>query len=51
MTENENILLEIIHNHPEPERAVEIAINLMIDFLAKHGAPQDTSSVHPLEFA
>jgi hypothetical protein len=46
MTENENKLLEIVRNHPDPERAVEIAISLMIDFLAKHGVPQGTSSEH-----
>lgn len=51
MTENEIKLLETIRNHPAPEQAVEIAINLMIDFLAKHGAPQDTSSEHPRESA
>lgn len=51
MTENEKALLEAIRNHPEPERAVEIAINLMIDFLAKRGVPRDTSSVHPRESA
>jgi hypothetical protein len=47
MTENEKMLLETIRSHPEPEQAVEIAINLLIDFLAQREAPQDTSSVHP----
>lgn len=51
MTENEKALLEAIRNHPEPERAVEIAINLMIDFLAKREVPRDTSSVRPRESA
>lgn len=47
MTENEKELLEIIRSHPEPEQAVEIAINLLIDFSARHGVPLNTSSVHP----
>lgn len=51
MTENEKKLLEIIRNHPETEQAVEIAINLLIDFLEKHEVPQGTSSVHPRESA
>ena len=33
MTDNEKELLNIIRNHDNPERAVEIAINHMIDFL------------------
>lgn len=47
MTQNEKTLLETIRNHPEPEQAVDIAINLLIDFVAKHEAPQGTSSVRP----
>ena len=39
MTENEKQLLEAIHNHPEPERAVEIAIKTILAFLE-----QDESS-------
>ena len=50
MTDNEKELLNIIRNHDNPERAVEIAIKLMIDFLKQLEAPPDTSSVHPLEF-
>ena len=46
MTDNERELLSIIRTHDDPDRAVEIAINLMIDFLAQHGVPQGTSSVH-----
>lgn len=47
MTENEKKLLETIRNHPKTEQAVAIAINLLIDFLAKLEEPQDTSSVRP----
>lgn len=51
MTENEKMLLEAIRRHPEPEQAVAIAINLLIDFLAQREAPQGTSSAHRLESA
>lgn len=47
MTDNERELLNIIRSHDNPERAVEIAIELMIDFLAQREAPQDTSFGHP----
>ena len=51
MTDNERTLLHIIRQDSNPKQAVEIAINLMIDFLAKLEAPQDTSSAHPPESA
>jgi hypothetical protein len=47
MTDNEKELLNIIRSHDNPERAVGIAIEIMIDFLKKHEEPQDTSFVHP----
>jgi hypothetical protein len=47
MTDNEKELLNIIRNHNNPKQAIEIAINLMIDFSKKLEAPQDTFSVHP----
>ena len=47
MTDNEKELLDIIRSHDNPKQAVEIAIELMIDFLKKREEPQDTSSVHP----
>lgn len=46
MTDNEKELLHIIRTHDNSECTIEIAINLLIDFLAKHEAPQDTFSVH-----
>ena len=46
MTDNEKELLTIIHQQDDPARAVEIAIQLMIDFLEKREVPRDTSSVH-----
>ena len=51
MTENEKELLNIIRNHDNPERAIEIAIALMIEFLEKREEPPDTSSVHLRESA
>lgn len=47
MTDNEKELLNIIRAHNDPEQAVKIAIDLMIDFLDGREALQDTSSVHP----
>lgn len=47
MTDNEKELLNIIREHDDPERAVGIAIELMIAFLEKRGVPQDTSFEHP----
>jgi hypothetical protein len=51
MTDNEKELLRIIRSHDNPEQAVEIAINLLIDFSAKHEVPLNTSSVHLQESA
>lgn len=47
MTNNERELLNIIRDCENPEYAAEMALNLLIDFLAKHEELQDTSSVHP----
>ena len=49
MTKNENELLNIIHQHSNPEQALKIAMDLMVDFLKMHEAPQDTFSVHHQE--
>jgi hypothetical protein len=51
MTDNERELLNIIREHDNPAKAVDFAINLLVDFLAKREAPQDTSSEHPRESA
>ena len=51
MTDNERELFNIIREHDNPVRAVDFAINLLIDFSKKHGAPRGTSSVHPRESA
>ena len=51
MTDNERELLYIIRTSENPEETLKIALDLMVDFLVKHEAPQDTSSGHPLESA
>ena len=51
MTENELELLYIIRNHDDPEKAVQIAMELMIDFLAKREELRDTSFERPPESA
>ena len=51
MTDNEHELLNIIRTHDNPDTALRIAIDLMIDFLKRHEAPQDTSSVPHQESA
>ena len=51
MTDNELELLNMIRTSENPEKALKIAFDLMIDFLVKREVLQDTSSVHPLESA
>ena len=51
MTENELELLYIIRTNENPEKALKIALELMIDFLEKPGELQDTSFEHPRESA
>ena len=45
MTENERELINLIRENDNPQQALAIAMELMIDFLEKYGVPQDTSSV------
>ena len=51
MTDNEKELIQIIRENDNPKQAIEIAIHLMIDFLAKREVPQDTSSARHRESA
>lgn len=44
MTNNEKELLNIIHQHSNPEKALKIAMDLMTEFLTNYEALQDTSS-------
>lgn len=41
MTNNEKELLSIIHQHSNPEKAIEIAINTILDFLEQHESYQE----------
>ena len=43
MTNNEKELLNIIHQHSNPEKAIMTAIDLAMIFLMNYEAPQDTS--------
>lgn len=49
MTNNESELLNIIHQHSNPEKALKISMDLMIDFLTNYGELQGTSFVPPQE--
>lgn len=51
MTEHELELLYIIRTHENPEKALKIALDLMIDFLGKREALQDTFFERPPESA
>ena len=48
MTTNENELIKLIREHDNPEQALKIALDLLINgFSEKREAPQGTSSAHP----
>jgi hypothetical protein len=51
MTKNEHELINIIREHEDPAYALEVAIKLIFEFLAKREEPQDTSSEHLPESA
>lgn len=51
MTDNELELLYIIRNNENPEQALKIAFELMLDFLVPPEALRDTSSERPPESA
>ena len=46
MSDNEKELFNIIHEHDNPGQVLELAIELMADFLAEREVPQDTSFAH-----
>lgn len=46
MTDNEKEVLNIIREHDNPEVALEVAINLAIEFLEKYGVPPCMLSEH-----
>ncbi len=43
MTENETKLIEMIHNHPNPEKAFVTALEIILLFLKLHEQPELTS--------
>lgn len=43
MTENERELINLIRENDNPQQALAIAMELMIDFLKRYEVPQDTS--------
>lgn len=47
MTETEIEVISLIRNHESPEQALNIALELLIEFLDGHEKPQYTSSVPP----
>jgi hypothetical protein len=51
MTDNEIKLINIIREHDNPEQAVEIAIRVMIEFLAQDESSQEQPLVYPRESA
>lgn len=51
MTENETELIETIRNHKDPEKALLVAIEIIVDFLNHHESTESKSSVASLESA
>lgn len=49
MTNNEKELLNIIHQHSNPEQALKTAIDIAMVFLMNYEAHQDTSFEPPQE--
>jgi hypothetical protein len=51
MTNNEHELINIIRNHNNPEQAIEIAIKVMLEFLAQDELSQEPLPVFQRESA
>lgn len=47
MSNNEKELITIIREHDDPQKALEMAFDLLLTFLNWHEEPQDTSSARP----
>ncbi len=45
MTDNETTLLDMIRKHDNPEQALLVAINIIVDFLNHHESVELKSSV------
>ena len=48
MTEQENELLQIIHESADPEAVAEYMLNLCLDYLRTHGPSQEKHAADPL---
>lgn len=44
MTDNEKELIKLIHDNDNPQQALALAMELMIEILEKYGVSQDTYS-------
>ena len=51
MTENEKELLELIRNSDAPEKAFEIALKIILEFLEQDESSQSQQPAYSLEFA
>ena len=49
MTDNERELLHIIHQHDNPEQALEIALKIIVEFLEQDESSQVQPVVCPQE--
>lgn len=50
MTNNEKELLNIIHQYSNPEKAIEIAIKTIVEFLEQDGSFQEPPVAYLQEF-
>lgn len=44
MTKNEAELIELIRCHKSPERALGVAVNIILDYLKQHGSSVEQSA-------
>ena len=41
MTDNEKELISLVRNHSNPEKALEVAIKIILEFLEQDGSSQE----------
>ena len=51
MTENEKELLELIRGYNDTEKAIEIALKIILEFLEQDESSQSQQPAYSLEFA
>ena len=44
MTNNEVELIELIRCHKSPERAIDVAVGIILDYLKQHGSSEGQSA-------